>query len=125
MPVQESDIGVDTNGTDSLTVAARNEAPRYRTATVRESVPLFCVFSGVTMGLRPTKSDEDAGWSNSRQAEAPAPPGLRRGAGVSGLPPKIETLARSRLFMEWRSEWQRTSDLGGIARSLKRRLSRG
>ena len=29
---------------------------------------------GVTMGLRPTKGDEDAEWFNSWQAETPAPP---------------------------------------------------
>jgi hypothetical protein len=49
----------------SLTLAARNEVPRYRAATVRESVPLFSntdnVFKGVTMGLRPTKGDESLG----------------------------------------------------------------
>jgi hypothetical protein len=39
----------------SLTLAARNEVPRYRAATVRESVPLDHVFKGVIMGLRPTK----------------------------------------------------------------------
>ena len=47
----------------SLTLAARNEAPRNRAATVRESV-LFLqswtnVFNGVTMGLEPAKGDED------------------------------------------------------------------
>jgi len=40
------------------------------------------------MGLRPTKSDEDAEWFNSWQAETPAPPSSRTvdqkgGAGVS------------------------------------------
>ena len=43
----------------SLTLAARNEARSYRTATVRESV-LFLpswtnVFNGVAMGLRPNQ----------------------------------------------------------------------
>jgi hypothetical protein len=38
----------------SLTLAARNEAPRYRAATVRESVPLF-------FNHRPTSSRERQG----------------------------------------------------------------
>jgi hypothetical protein len=32
---------IENNGTGSLTVAVRNEAPRYRAATVRESVLLI------------------------------------------------------------------------------------
>jgi hypothetical protein len=68
----------------SLTLAARNAAPRYRAATVRESVPFDRVFNGVTMGLRPTKIDEDAEWFNSWQAETPCPTFVAQGgAGVS------------------------------------------
>ena len=65
----------DARKTKSPVAYARgSERGRYRAATVRESVPLMRswtnVFNGVTMGLRPTKSDEDAKWGG--------PPGAHR-----------------------------------------------
>jgi len=47
----------ESKGTGSLTVAVRNEALRYRTATVRESVP-FLFFS--RFGLLKNALDRDA-----------------------------------------------------------------
>ncbi len=61
-----SEEGVDV----TLPCGRGSERVCYRTATVRESVLFWhiAVFNGVTMGLRPTKGDEDAKCINSWQA---------------------------------------------------------
>jgi hypothetical protein len=44
-----------SEGTGSLTVAARNETPRYRTATVRESVPFAKALTETRQLLKPSR----------------------------------------------------------------------